>query len=259
VSGKAVGNHREPQALGAVVGEQQNEPDRVLVVVAHPDDMDFACGGTIAAWTAAGVTVGYCVITDGDAGGRDANADRSQVAATRRAEQRAAAAILGVEQVDFLGYPDGRLVSDLGLRRDITRVIRRFRPGRVVLPSPVRDLRNLYAGHPDHVAAGDAGLSAAYPDAGNPQAHPELLTEEGLEPHDVSEVWLMLPTEAAEHFVDITDTFDRKVAALAAHVSQTAHRDGLAERIRAWGVAQGSRAGFAEGRLAEGFLVLSAG
>jgi LmbE family N-acetylglucosaminyl deacetylase len=235
----------------------QSASDRVLVVVAHPDDMDFACGGTIAGWTAAGVSVAYCVITDGDAGGRDPLVPREQVGATRREEQRKAAAVLGVAEVEFLGYPDGRLVTDYALRRDITRVIRRFRPHRVVIPSPVRDLRSLYLGHPDHVAAGDAALSAAYPDAGTPQAHPELLFEEGLATHDVDEVWVMSPNDRAEHYVDITDTIDRKLAALAAHASQTAHVAGLPERIREWATAQGAAAGFGPGRLAEGFLIMA--
>jgi LmbE family N-acetylglucosaminyl deacetylase len=231
--------------------------DRVLVVVAHPDDMDFACGGTIAGWTAAGLTVAYCVITDGDAGGRDPLVPPEQVGATRREEQRKAAAVLGVSELEFLGRPDGRLVADYPLRRDIARVIRRFRPGRVVIPSPVRDLRSLYLGHPDHVAAGDAAMSAAYPDAGTAAAHPELLTQEGLAPHDVAEIWVMSPNDRAEHYVDITDTFDRKLAALAAHTSQTAHVAGLPERMREWAQDQGRAAGLPEGRLAEGFLVLA--
>jgi LmbE family N-acetylglucosaminyl deacetylase len=233
------------------------DSERVLVVVAHPDDMDFACGGTIAGWTAAGVSVAYCVITDGDAGGRDPLVPREEVGATRREEQRKAAAALGVTEVEFLGYPDGRLVADYPLRRDITRVIRRFRPRRVVIPSPIRDLRSLYLGHPDHVAAGDAALSAVYPDAGTAAAHPELLFQEALATHDVEEVWVMSPNDRAEHYVDITDTIDRKLAALAAHASQTAHVDGLPERIREWATAQGAAAGFDPGRMAEGFLIMA--
>ncbi|HEX8758500.1 MAG TPA: PIG-L family deacetylase, partial [Pseudonocardiaceae bacterium] len=130
------------------------------------------------------------------------------------------------------------------------------RPDRVVIPSPQRDLRSLYASHPDHQAAGEAALCAVYPDARNPFAHPELLAEEGLEAHTVSEVWVTSFNDRADHYVDITDTFDRKIAALRAHVSQTAHMTTLEERMRAWGSMQAQAAGLAEGRLAEGYLVL---
>ncbi|MGH3883823.1 MAG: PIG-L deacetylase family protein, partial [Pseudonocardiaceae bacterium] len=153
--------------------------------------------------------------------------------------------------------PDGRLMVSLELRRDLARVIRRTRPDRVVIPSPQRDLRSLYGSHPDHQAAGEAALCAVYPDARNPFAHPELLAEEGLEAHTVSEVWVVSANDRADHYVDITDTFDRKIAALRAHASQTAHMTGLEERMRAWGTMQAQAAGLAEGRLAEGYLVLN--
>src|SRR5436305_631298 len=110
-------------------------PPRVLVITAHPDDVDYGAGGTVAAWTAAGVEVAYCIVTDGDAGGEDPTITRAEMAQTRREEQRKAAAILGVTEVEFLGYPDGRLEVSLELRRDLSRVIRRFRPTRVVTQS----------------------------------------------------------------------------------------------------------------------------
>jgi LmbE family N-acetylglucosaminyl deacetylase len=125
----------------------------------------------------------------------------------------------------------------------------------VVIQSPQRDLRNLYGSHPDHQAAGEAALCAVYPDARNPFAHPELLAE-GLAAHTVPEVWVSSPNDRADHYVDITDTFDRKVAALRAHASQTAHMTGLEERLRAWSAMQAQAAGLAEDRLAEGYLVL---
>ena len=174
----------------------------------------------------------------------------------RQDEQRKAAATLGVTDVEFLGYPDGRLMVSVELRRDITRAIRRTRPDRVVTQSPHRDLRNLYGSHPDHQAAGEAALCAVYPDARNPFAHPELLAEEGWEAHTVPEVWVSSPNDRADHYVDITDTFDRKVAALRAHVSQTAHMTALEDRLRAWSAMQAQAAGLAEDRLAEGYLVL---
>ena len=230
--------------------------DRVLVVTAHPDDVDFECGGTVATWTGTGTEVAYCIATDGDAGGFDPEVPRSAIGGIRQDEQRKAAAVLGVTDVGFLGYPDGRLAVSYELRRDITRAIRRARPDRVVIQSPQRDLRNLYASHPDHVAAGEAALCAVYPDARNPFAHPELLAEEGLEAHTVSEVWITSPNERAERYVDITATFDRKIAALRAHASQTAHMSDLEERMRDWAGVQARAAGLPEGRLAEGYLVL---
>jgi LmbE family N-acetylglucosaminyl deacetylase len=235
---------------------QGQAAQRVLVITAHPDDVDFASAGTIATWTDAGLEVSYCIVTDGDAGGFDPKVPRSAIAGIRQDEQRKAAAVLGVTDVEFLGYPDGRLVVSFELRRDITRVIRRTRPDRVLVHSPQRDLRDVYGSHPDHLAAGEAALCAVYPDARNPFAHPELLEQEGLDAHTVREVWVVRANENADHYIDITDSFDRKIAALRAHTSQTAHMTRLEERIRAWGSLQAQAAGLAEGRLAEGYLVL---
>ncbi|MGH3870517.1 MAG: PIG-L deacetylase family protein [Pseudonocardiaceae bacterium] len=234
----------------------QEQVQRILLVAAHPDDADFGSGGTVATWTDAGLDVSYCIVTDGDAGGVDRDVPRSAIGGIRQDEQRKAAAALGVTDVEFLGYPDGRLVVSLELRRDITRAIRRTRPDRVVVQLPQRDLRSLYGSHPDHQAAGEAALCAVYPDARNPFAHPELLAEEGLEAHTVSEVWVVSANDRADHYVDITDTFNRKIAALRAHASQTAHLTDLEQRMRAWGSLQAQAAGLAEGRLAEGYLVL---
>ena len=115
-----------------------NGVERVLIVTAHPDDCDFGCAGTTAQWTASGLTVTYCIATDGDAGGSDRSVSRTEMARIRRDEQRAAAAEVGVSEVVFLGYPDGRVTPSLELRRDITRVIRQKQPQRVVAQSPVR-------------------------------------------------------------------------------------------------------------------------
>jgi LmbE family N-acetylglucosaminyl deacetylase len=228
----------------------QETPDRVLVIVAHPDDVDFGAAGSVAVWTAAGAVVTYCVITDGDAGGFDRTVPRDQVPAVRRAEQTAAAGIVGVSEVLFLGYPDGRLQPTLELRRDLAGVIRRTRPGRVVCPSPERDWRRIQASHPDHLAAGEASLCAVYPDARNPFAFPELAE---LEPHVVDEVWLMAHP-GSDVFVDVTMSFEKKVAALRAHVSQETDRDGTLETwLRDWMAQTGVRAGLPEGSLAEGF------
>lgn len=232
--------------------------ERALVVVAHPDDLDFGAGGTIAAWTEAGVEVAYCICTDGDAGGFDPDVPRSAIAGIRQAEQRAAAKELGVEDVTFLGYPDGRLLVTVELRRDISRVIRQKRPQRMLIQSPERNWDRIYASHPDHLAAGEAAISAVYPEARNPFAHLDLAAE-GLEAWTVGEVWVMTSGEGANRYVDVTDTFDRKHAALLAHVSQTAHMDDLEGMLRSWLTANALAAGLHEGRLAEAFRVVSTG
>lgn len=138
---------------------------RLLVVTAHPDDVDFGAAGTIATLTDAGVEVGYCIVTDGDAGGFDPEIARSEIPRIRRDEQTAAAKELGVDDLRFLGYPDGALVASLDLRRDISREIRRFRPDVLMCQNPERDFNRIHSSHPDHLAAGDAAISAVYPDA----------------------------------------------------------------------------------------------
>jgi LmbE family N-acetylglucosaminyl deacetylase len=235
---------------------QDSEIERVLVVTAHPDDVDFGAAGTIAQWTAAGVEVAYCICTDGDAGGFDPAVDRAEIPGIRRAEQIEAAKQVGVRDVRFLGYPDGALLATLELRRDISRVIRQVRPQRMVIQSPDRNWARIGASHPDHLASGVAAIAAVYPDARNPYAHRELLLEEGLEDWAVAEVWLQAHPEN-NHWVDITDTFDAKLAALRAHVSQTGHMEGFEERIRGWFSSNAERAGLPAGRLVEGFFVVA--
>ncbi len=230
---------------------------RILAVMAHPDDVDFGMAGSVAAWTDAGIEVSYCIVTDGDAGGSDLCISRSDMAAMRREEQIAAASVVGVKDVTFLGYPDGRLTASIELRRDISREIRRLRPDRVVSQSPERMWDRIYASHPDHLAAGEATVCAVYPDARNPFAHPELL-EEGYEPFTVPELWLAAfagPNRA----VDVTKTFDRKIEALKCHASQVGDGSQLAERIRSWLEPAGRAAGLPEGGLAESFRVVGTG
>jgi LmbE family N-acetylglucosaminyl deacetylase len=174
------------------------------------------------------------------------------MAEIRQSEQRAAAAAVGVTDVRFQGYPDGRVTPSLELRRDLSREIRRYRPQRVLCPSPERNWERIYAGHPDHLAVGEAAVCAVYPDARNPFAHTELLDEEGLEPHTVPQLWIG-PGPAFNRFVDITDVFDRKIAALRCHKSQVGEGDQLEERLRPWMAGQAREAGLPEGRLAEAF------
>ena len=232
-----------------------DEVERVLVVTAHPDDVDFGAAGTVARFVDAGIEVSYCICTDGDAGGFDPAVPREEIPGIRRAEQTAAAKVLGVTDISWLGYQDGRLDSTQEVRRDISRVIRRVRPRRVLVPSPEYFWDRLPASHPDHLAAGRAAVSAVYPDARNPFAHVELLHGEGLDAWSVRELWLVDPPHP-DHAVDVTGTFDRKIAALRAHASQTAHMPDLEDRMRNWGGVQARAAGLPEGRLAEGYLVL---
>lgn len=232
--------------------------ERVLVVVAHPDDCDFGNAATTAKWTDAGVTVSYCIATDGDAGGSDRSITREQMAGIRRIEQTEAAAAVGVTDITFLGYPDGRLTPSIELRRDISRVIRLKQPQRVITQSPVRSFTRIFASHPDHLAAGEATLCAVYPDSRNPFAHRELLEVEGLEPYSVAEVWMSAATAPGldVQVVDVTETADRKLAALRCHRSQYSDWDALEERVRGWLEATAKMNGLAEGHLAEQFVVV---
>ena len=227
------------------------EIERVLVVVAHPDDVDFSSAGSIARWTSEGRQVSYCIATDGDAGGSDAGISRADMAQLRRREQTAAGAVVGVSDIHWLGYPDGRVQSTIELRRDISRVIRIVRPQRVLCSSPARDLARIYASHPDHLAVGEAALSAVYPDARNQFAHPELLAE-GYEPWSVPEVW-MIGAADPDRFTDITDHIDRKLEALLCHASQLPDPEGMGERLRERAAATAQLAALPEGSLAEGF------
>lgn len=224
-----------------------------LVAVAHPDDVDFLASGAVARWTSGGMRVVYCVVTDGDAGGSDPDVRRAEVPELRRAEQRAAAKAVGVDDVRFLGYTDGAVEVTPGLRRDLSRVLREVRPRRVVMHSPEINWPSLPDFHPDHRAVGEATLRAVYPDARNPFAHPELLRDEGLEPWAVEEIW-MVGAPRPDHYVDVTGQFEAKMQGLRAHVSQTAHVADLEETVRARLARQASEAGRAG--LAEAFQVV---
>lgn len=233
------------------------EVERILVITAHPDDVDFGCAGTVAGWTDMGIDVAYCVVTDGDAGGFDEAVPRAEIPGIRRAEQRAAAAEVGVQEVHFLGYPDGRLEVSLDLRRDLARVIRQVRPQRAVVPSPLWSFRSIYRDHPDHRATGEAAMCAIYPDARNPFTFTELLTDDGLREWTVPETWITADDiGGVVHAVDVTDVFDRKLTAIRAHASQITDPSALEERLHAWLSDNAARHDLAEGRLAETFTVV---
>lgn len=219
-----------------------NVPERVLVVVAHPDDIDFGIAGTAAVLTAAGSHVSYALCTSGEAGIPE-DMDRGELAAMREREQRDAAAKVGVTDVRFLGEPDGHLEANLHLRKVISRVIRQVKPDVVITQNPERRYERIFGSHPDHLACGEATISAIYPDARNPHAHVELLAE-GHEPHAVD--WLWITQGRDPNFaVNITDVMDKKVQALSCHSSQVAWIEDVDKLLRDWAGATADKLGVA--------------
>jgi LmbE family N-acetylglucosaminyl deacetylase len=224
------------RAVTKVDGAQELKPPRrVLSVNAHPDDQEFTIGGTLAKWARAGTEIITVVITSGDAGSNDrtdANMTKTRLAEIREQEQRNACTVLGVQETVFLRYGDGTLQPTLDLRRDLTRLIRKFKPDAVVCGDPTaRFFGNSYMNHPDHRAAGDAACDAAFPSAGTKFIFPELLAE-GLPPHEVSRVYLH-GSEKSDVWVDIGETLEIKVRALKQHLSQIGDWDPL-ERMQEW-------------------------
>jgi LmbE family N-acetylglucosaminyl deacetylase len=205
-------------------------PERVVVIVAHPDDAEFICGGTVARWAQEGSEVIYVIATKGQAGSDDLSWSTEELTTIRMKEQRAAAQILGVEEVVFLDHPDGSVVATLALRQDLTREIRQWRPNAVIAMDPTVRYRDSYLNHPDHRAVADAALDAVYPDARNPRQFPSLL-EAGLLPHRVEALYLSGAPEPNVS-IDITDTIDRKLQALRQHRSQLTNFDELEVRLR---------------------------
>ncbi len=213
------------------------EPQRVMVILAHPDDPEFFCGGTIGRWAHEGKEIIYVLATRGERGSDDPEISPEQLAHIREEEQRAAARVLGVREVIFLDYPDGSLIPTLDLRRDLTRQIRRWKPDIVITCDPTVRYRSGYLNHPDHRAIGDAALDAIFPDARNPLQFPELRAE-GLEPHRVREVYIAGAANPDTE-VNITDFLALKVAALRHHRSQIRDPEGLEARLKEWHRADG--------------------
>jgi LmbE family N-acetylglucosaminyl deacetylase len=194
-------------------------PASALVIVAHPDDIEFSCAGTVARWTREGARVSYALLTNGAAGSSDPRMTRERLASLREAEQRAAAKVVGVERVDFFGYEDGLLEPTLELRKQVVRLIREVRPEVVVTTDPTtRWFGDSYINHPDHRAAGEVTLAAVIPGSDTRLAYPELL-DEGLEPVKLKGVWLMMNREP-NLVVDVTKVMDQRVESLRCHVSQ---------------------------------------
>jgi LmbE family N-acetylglucosaminyl deacetylase len=188
-----------------------------LAVVAHPDDVEFNMGGTVALWAGEGWRVVYVIVTNGDKGSADPAMTSTQLAATREQEQREAAAYLGAAGVEFLGHEDSALEPTLTVRRDIARLIRLHRPRRLLITDPAELYMPYYIQHPDHIAVAQAALAATFA-ARDRLTMPELL-DDGLEPHGVAEVWIQTGRDA-DTFVDITPVIEKKKQALRLHASQ---------------------------------------
>ncbi len=226
-------------------------PERVLVVMAHPDDADFTAAGTVALWAGAGAACVYLLCTDGNKGSDDPAMTPERLAPIRRAEQRAALARLGGGEVWCLGHEDGVLEPTLALRREIAAAICRFRPDLLVCQDPTTYFFGTeYVNHPDHRAAGEAALAAAFPTARNRLIFPELFAD-GQEPWAVGAIYLVA-SQQADTWVDVTATFDQKLAALAEHKSQFSIEQ-VEPFVRHWGAANGQAIGVA---YAEAFRVL---
>jgi LmbE family N-acetylglucosaminyl deacetylase len=193
-----------------------------LVVAAHPDDAEFGAAGTAAALARAGHAVHYLMCTSGEAGSEDPTISVDELKRMREDEQSEAGRILGLAGVHYLRFPDGELEPTLEVRKAIVRVMRKLRADIVLCQDPraLVDEDNTYLNHPDHRAAGQAALDAAFPAAGNPSAFRDLL-DEGLLPHKVREVWLYFTSgQNVNHWVDISETMELKIQALEAHASQ---------------------------------------
>lgn len=203
--------------------------NRVLVIVAHPDDAEFGAGGTLARWAREGREVFLAVTTNGDKGSSDPEMTSERLMRLREEEQREAARVLGIREVVFLGYPDGFLEDTPALRRDVVRLIRFYRPDIVVTHNPYPGLRR-FIQHRDHRVTGTVALDAVYPLARNRLMFPELIAE-GLEPHRVSEVYLT-GSDDPDTWVDISETIHLKIAALRCHRTQIGDPEDLDRRVR---------------------------
>jgi LmbE family N-acetylglucosaminyl deacetylase len=208
------------------------KPQRILVILAHPDDPEFFCGATLARWARAGHEIHYFLLTYGDKGFNDPSATPEHISEVRHAEQEAAAAIIGVKSVRFLGKEDGYLVPSLELRKEVVRAIRQTKPDILVTCDPTHLFAgDYYINHPDHRYAGQVVLDAVFPAADNPFFFPELIKDEGLQPHKPREVWVSL-TSNPTVTLDVTDTWEIKVRALKEHKSQIGDPKEFEERMR---------------------------
>lgn len=207
-------------------------PQKILVILAHPDDPEFFCGATLARWARAGHEIHYFLLTCGDKGG-NGKVSSAELCQIRQVEQKHAAKVIGVKSVEFLGLEDGYLVPTLELRREVVRAIRRYRPDILVTCDPTHlYVGERYINHPDHRYAGQVVLDAVFPAAGNPLFFPELLQEENLPPHTPREIWVSL-AENPNVILDVTESWEIKIQALKEHKSQIDDPQKLEEQMRA--------------------------
>jgi len=225
-------------------------PQRAMSIQAHPDDQDFSIAGTLAHWANAGCEIASVVITSGDAGSNDpAHGDeyKATLAGIREGEQTAANEVLGIRETIFLRYPDGELEPTLQLRRDLTRLIRRFKPDVVLTGNPEAFFYGSeYVNHPDHRAAARAACEAVFPSAGTRLIFTDLLAE-GLEPHNVKRLYVH-GVDKPDTWVNITKTMDAKIEALRKHTSQLGSDWDVDKEMRAWAkeTAKGRKMKYAE-------------
>lgn len=236
------------------MAENEYIPKIAMSIHAHPDDQDFTVAGTLANWAVAGCDITTVIITDGSAGSNDPEHGPDEwqtLANTRAEEQRAANAILGVRETVYLGYPDGQLEASMTLRKDLTRLIRSYKPDTVVIGDPTGFFYgNGYINHPDHRAAAEAALYAVFPSAGSRPIFAKLL-DEGLEPHNVKRLYIH-GSEKPDTWVDISNTIDTKIAALKKHISQVDTHN-VDDWMRKWAEEEGQEKGL---KYAEAYKVM---
>ncbi len=222
--------------------ELPEEHRRVLLVAAHPDDPEFSSAGTVARWIKSGIEVVYVLATSGDRGSQDRTMTPERLREIREGEQKAAAEVVGVKQVEFLRFGDGQLMPNIELRGAVTRMIRKYKPYAVMTHDPITLFyENAFVNHPDHRAIGQAVVDAIYPTARDPLYFPEHL-EEGFEPHKVKEIYLW-GSDQPNVLIDISDGIDSKIEALKKHASQVGPPEELAERIKARSAQVGEMGG----------------
>ncbi|MEM7797757.1 MAG: PIG-L deacetylase family protein [Chloroflexota bacterium] len=220
-------------------------PERAMFIAAHPDDLEFGVAATAAKWADHGSDVTFVLITDGNAGSHEAGMTKEKLADIRRQEQRQAADILGVKQVEFLGYDDCQLEPTLELRKKLVKIIRQYRPNAIACMDPTNFFpSDSYINHPDHRAAGQAVIDAVFPAVEMHMLYPDL-DEAGYEAYKVNYVYIFFtPSENVNYYVDVSGYVDKKIEALQAHKSQFGDWD-PGERIRQWTKESGKRVGFA--------------
>jgi LmbE family N-acetylglucosaminyl deacetylase len=211
---------------------EELEFSKALIVGSHPDDAEFTAGGTIAKWTAEGREVVLVIVTNGSAGSNDPAVERDWLIETRRKEQEAAAEVLGISEVVWLGYEDGYVEDSHELRRDLIREMRRFKAEVVIGPDPSTFyFEQRYVNHPDHRHTGEAFLAAVNPGASTTPLYRPELHDKGFEPYDIKACLLSVTTKP-DYFVDVTAFMDRKIAALVAHHTQVGHWTNVGKRVR---------------------------